>query len=104
MRRAPAISMVRTAKPDAKADAPSKPKPKPARLGYREQRELEALPARIEALETELAALTAALQDPDFFRRDAAAVRDHNARIEAAQAELEQCYARWEALEALGGG
>ena len=66
---------------------------------YKEQRELELLPQTIEDLETRIAAMTAAMHEPAFFQRDHAAVAAHNAALSAAQAELEQAYARWEALE-----
>ena len=40
-----------------------------------------------------------AMNDPAFFQRDHAAVTAHNAERAAAQAALEQAYARWEALD-----
>ena len=70
-----------------------------ARLSYKEVRELEALPARIEALETEQAALEGTLADPSTYQGDAdpaACV----ARLEVVSAEIATAYARWEALEA----
>jgi ATP-binding cassette subfamily F protein uup len=69
------------------------------KLGYKETRELEQLPARIEALETRIAELTVALNEPAFYQRDSAAINAHNAALAEAQAELETAYARWEALE-----
>jgi ATP-binding cassette subfamily F protein uup len=90
--------------PEAAKDA-SKPAAAPAaapvkrKLSYKDQRELESLPQKIETLETRIAALTAAMQDPAFFQRDHAAVAAHNSELAAAQAELEHAYARWEALE-----
>jgi ATP-binding cassette subfamily F protein uup len=80
------------------ADAPAA-MPVKRKLSYKDQRELESLPQKIETLETRIAALTAAMQDPAFFQRDHAAVAAHNAELAAAQAELEHAYARWEALE-----
>ena len=70
------------------------------KLSYKDARELELLPARIEQLEEQMAALTAAMTEPDFFRRDAAAVTAHNAEIAGVQTELDAAYARWEALDA----
>jgi ATP-binding cassette subfamily F protein uup len=89
-----------TAKDAAKLAA-TMPAATPAKrkLSYKDQRELELLPQKIEDLETRIAALTAAMQEPAFFQRDHAAVAAHNATLAAAQAELEQAYARWEALE-----
>jgi ATP-binding cassette subfamily F protein uup len=73
--------------------------PAKRKLSYKDQRELDALPQKIETLETRIAALTEAMHDPGFFQRDHAAVAAHNAELAAAQAELEHAYARWEALE-----
>ena len=46
-----------------------------------------------------IAALTACIQDPGFYRQPADEVTATNARLAALQAELEQAYARWQALE-----
>ncbi|WP_058834378.1 ATP-binding cassette domain-containing protein [Luteimonas abyssi] len=77
------------------------PAPSPAKrkLSYKDARELEALPARIEALETRIAAMTDAMQAAGFFQQPADAVAAHNAELAQAQADLETAYARWEALE-----
>ncbi|HSR65016.1 MAG TPA: ABC transporter ATP-binding protein, partial [Xanthomonadaceae bacterium] len=69
------------------------------KLGYKEARELDQLPARIEALEARLAELTALSSDPAFYRRDPAAVTAHNAQLVQAQGELDAAYARWTELE-----
>ncbi|MBY4597177.1 ATP-binding cassette domain-containing protein [bacterium BD-1] len=81
------------------APAPAPAAPAKRKLSYKEQRELDELPARIEALDGEIAALTASIQDPAFYRQPAEAVTATNARLAALQAELEQAYARWQALE-----
>jgi ATP-binding cassette subfamily F protein uup len=94
-----------TSKTAAKAPEPAKPAPPAAaapakrKLSYKDQRELDELPARIEALETRIAEMTAAMNDPAFFQRDHAAVTAHNAALATAHAELEQAYARWQALD-----
>ena len=69
------------------------------KLGFKEQRELEQLPARIETLEADIAALTAQLQDPAFYAGGAAAVTAANARLSELQSELDAAYARWSDLE-----
>ncbi|WP_374472687.1 ATP-binding cassette domain-containing protein [Arenimonas sp.] len=81
------------------APAPAPAAPAKRKLSYKEQRELDELPARIEALDGEIAALTASIQDPAFYRQPAEAVTATNARLAALQAELEQAYARWQALD-----
>jgi ATP-binding cassette subfamily F protein uup len=70
------------------------------KLAFREQRELEQLPARIETLEKDIAARTAAIQQPEFYRRSAAEILAANAELAARQTELETAYARWQVLEA----
>ena len=40
------------------------------KLSYKEQRELDELPKRIEALETEQAELNKQLADPDIYRKE----------------------------------
>ncbi len=69
------------------------------KLSYKEQRELDALPLRIEQLESEIAALTALSQQADFYRRGAAEIAAHNQLIASRQLELAEAYARWESLE-----
>jgi ATP-binding cassette subfamily F protein uup len=81
------------------APAPAPAAPAKRKLSFKEQRELDELPGRIEALDGEIAALTARIQDPAFYRQPAGEVTAANARLAALQAELEQAYARWQALE-----
>lgn len=80
----------------ARAQVPAKPR----RLSYRENQELEALPARIEALETEQHELTARLGDPALYQDEPAVVPDLQARLEVIESELLTAYERWERLEA----
>jgi ABC transport system ATP-binding/permease protein len=83
--------------------APAAAPPAPAakrKLSYKESRELEQLPTRIEELETRVAALTDALADPAFYQRDAAAITAHNAELAQVQAQLDAAYARWAELDA----
>ena len=81
------------------APPPAAPAPAKRKLSFKEQRELDELPARIESLDAGIAALTAQIQDPDFYRRPADEVTATNARLAALQTELEQAYARWNELE-----
>jgi ATP-binding cassette subfamily F protein uup len=84
-----------TANPPASAPAAAR-KAKPS---YNEKRELEQLPARIEALEAEQAALEVALADPATYQPGAADVAALTARREAIEGELLACLERWETLE-----
>ena len=55
---------------------------------------------RIEQLEAEIATLTAAMNDPAFYQRDAAAITAHGASLQATQAALDAAYLRWTELDA----
>ena len=70
------------------------------KLSYKESRELEALPRRIEELEGQAAALGARMQDAAFYQQGGAAIAAANAEFAALQAELDAAYSRWQELEA----
>jgi ABC transport system ATP-binding/permease protein len=76
-------------------------RPAPARkkLSYNEQRELAALPARIDALEAEQRTLRETIDAPEFYREGGAAIADALARVASLQQELASVYARWDELE-----
>ena len=71
------------------------------KLSYIDQRELDALPDRMAALDAEIEDLNARLGAPDFFAKDAAGFTAAAARLEAANGELEAAEARWLELESL---
>jgi ATP-binding cassette subfamily F protein uup len=73
---------------------------KPKKLSYKQQRELETLPARIQQLETEQAQLQAAMGDPGFYQQSHEQVNEILERLQAVEEALEVCYGRWEELEA----
>ena len=84
----------------AKADALAAAEPKKTRkLSNKERAELEALPKRIEVLETEQTALTAKLADSNFFRTGGAEVRQATTRLDEIEKELAVAFARWTELE-----
>jgi ABC transport system ATP-binding/permease protein len=70
------------------------------KLTNRERRELDELPARIEALEKEQAQLTASLADPDFLKKGGGGeVARATARLKELEAGLAAAYARWTELD-----
>jgi ATP-binding cassette subfamily F protein uup len=95
------------AKPPAdtkpKAASAAKPKASQRKPSFKEQRELDELPQRIEGLEKERAQLHARLADPRSYENKPEVLADISARLSAIEAELAQAYARWQALEAGGG-
>ncbi|MCF7486597.1 ABC transporter ATP-binding protein [Vibrio sp. A2-1] len=79
--------------------APVKAKPK--KLSYKLQRELEALPMRLEELETEIETLQQEVNDPDFFSKSVEQTQPVLDKLSAVEQELEVAFERWEELEAL---
>ena len=88
---------------DGAATAAAAPVTATKRLSYHEQRELVALPQRIEGLETDAGQLDKTVAGPSFYRESAEIIRVTLARQAQLQAELEASYARWESLEARRG-
>jgi len=78
-------------------------KSKTRKLSFKEERELEALPAKIAALEKEQAELHTRLADPDFYKSAGAQIATINDRLAALEKELGLVYSRWEELESLKG-
>jgi ATP-binding cassette subfamily F protein uup len=74
---------------------------RPRKLSFKERRELEALPGRIEGLEEARRAAHEAMADPSFYRRAGGEIAEANARLRALERELDVAYGRWEELEAL---
>ncbi len=81
--------------PPALAAAPGAAK----KLSYKEQRELEGLPSRIEGLEAEQAALHAAVNGPEFYKEGADAIARTLARVAAVDAPRLAALAGWDELE-----
>ena len=83
----------------APAAAPAAPAAAKRKRSFKEQHELEQLPGRIEQLETDIAARTAAMADPTFFQQDSADIVKANEALVKLQAELDAVYARWSELD-----
>jgi ATP-binding cassette subfamily F protein uup len=77
---------------------PAAPPAKIRKLSYKEQRELESLPAQIAALEAEQAAIHAELADGSLYARDNALALQRTQRAADIDAELMAALERWEAL------
>ena len=107
-RPAPAQSAMAVAKASATAVPAAKPEAVPVaeatpakrKLSFKDARELEQLPAKIEQLEQDVEGLTAAMNDPAFYTRSSAEVTAHTQKLGKVQAELDAAYARWEELDA----
>ena len=90
------------APPQAAAGSATTPADAAARkrkLSFKEQQELAALPGLIETLETEMAALHAAMAAPDYFRQSGDLLARDKTRLDDLQARLDAAFVRWETLE-----
>jgi ATP-binding cassette subfamily F protein uup len=74
---------------------------KPNKLSYKDQRELDTLPEKIEQLETRVQQLTDEMSSSRFFQQDKAVIVKTRQQLETATADLEACYLRWEELESI---
>ncbi len=72
----------------------------PRKPSFKERRELEELPARIEALEKEQRLLQATVTSDDFYKRTAVEIHEALSRLEELETLLLAAYTRWEALDA----
>lgn len=76
---------------------------KPAKLSFKQARELESIEPQIHATEEEVARIERLFASPDFHRTHATRTNELLAELAASKAKLAGLYARWEELEALKG-
>ena len=72
---------------------------KARRLSYKDQRELEAMPDKIQRLEAEQLQLQTAIADPALFQGNSGRGSEALRRLQVLTTELESAYSRWDALE-----
>ena len=86
----------------AAAAAPPQPEAGGGRKkrSFKEQRELDSLPALIDSLEGELSTLHAAMAMPDYYRQSGDLLARDQARLRDLESRLAAAFARWETLEA----
>nr|WP_137676055.1 ATP-binding cassette domain-containing protein [Parerythrobacter lutipelagi] len=89
--------------PAAPAPVPKSP-PKSDKLSYKDQRDYELLPARIEELEAAIAKGEAMLADPDLYTSDPQKFANINQGVENARAEKNAAEERWLELAELVEG
>jgi len=80
---------------ESKADG----KPAPRKLSYKEKRELEALPERIQMLEEEQHQLTVKMESPAFYQQEGPVITQAVERLQDLHEELSRLYQRWGELE-----
>lgn len=77
---------------------------KKVKLSYKEQRELDELPAKMEALEAEMESLQAEVNSADFFSKDPSYTQAQLQKLADAEMALEAAFERWEVLENIKNG
>ncbi len=70
------------------------------KLTFKDKHELEQLPEKIDALETQLAELSEQVCAPDFYSQDESTIKAVTTELSALEKELQTAYARWDELEA----
>jgi len=79
-----------------------KPKARPSRkLGYMQKREMQDLPPKIEALESEQKELFAILSDPLFYKKEKDEIVGLKSDLDRVERDIETAYRRWEELETM---
>jgi ATP-binding cassette subfamily F protein uup len=102
------VSPVKSAKapaqtrPDPEQAAP--PPPKRSKLSYKDQRDYDMLPARIEELDAVIARGERAFADPDLFSGDPEKFARLTVTLEQARTEKDAAEERWLALAELVEG
>jgi ATP-binding cassette subfamily F protein uup len=97
---APPKSAAPTSAPQASAPhAAARALPKARRVSYKDQQELAAMPEKISRLEAEQLQLQAAIADPTLFQVNSERGKAALQRLQSIAVELENAYARWDALE-----
>ena len=95
-KRTKRVAPVKAAKPAAEtAPVAPPPPPKRAKLSYKDQRDYDLLPGRIEELLAQIARDEAALADPALYTRDPAKFAALTKAIESARAEKDAAEERW---------
>jgi ABC transport system ATP-binding/permease protein len=83
----------------AKENIAARPR-RSAKLSYKDQRELDGLPARIDALAVKAGKLEAKLADPTLYKKDPADFAETTRALADCRAELSAAEERWLELEA----
>jgi ATP-binding cassette subfamily F protein uup len=90
---------VKTAAADKKSASLNAKQGQSKKLSYKDQRELDALPAQIESFEEEVEALQNLMADTEFYKQEKDEIQKIQQQLIEAEASLSHCYARWEELE-----
>lgn len=90
---------VKAEKTGGRSEKPERQRNRSRKRSYNEERELEALPQRIESLEAEQEEWYQAMADPAFYQQESEVIAKARERLKHLEHELEASYQRWEILE-----
>jgi ATP-binding cassette subfamily F protein uup len=76
-----------------------KSEPSATKLSYKDQRELNDLPQKIESLESDIKDISLQMSTPEFYQSDRTLIEKTERQLATYQKALSQCYQRWELLE-----
>lgn len=79
----------------ASGNPTEKPPARPAKLTYKDQRDYDLLPGRIEAIDVEIATAETEMADPALYTRNPARFSELTAKCEALRAEKDAAEERW---------
>jgi ATP-binding cassette subfamily F protein uup len=102
-RKKPSAAPTKKPAPVAPAPAPAS-SPRSTKLSYKDQRDYDLLPARIEELDAEIAKGEHALADPDLYSRDPAQFARFTELLDKLRAEKDAAEERWLALAEIVDG
>jgi len=74
------------------------------KLSFKEKKELDEMPKKIQLLEAEQSTLHAKMADPNFFKQPAAKLTESTARLTTVEQQLAKLYGRWDELESKRNG
>lgn len=100
LRQRPAVAAPKTS-PQKTTVSAKKPAKSRSALSFTQKKELEALPARLEALEDESTRISETMSQPEFYQRSKDEILEIQKKAEETADALARAYARWEELEAL---
>ena len=98
-----ALAVKKSVAPKVGKLAPVSTTEKKKKLSFKEQQELDKLPALISKLEAEQVELTVKINEPDFYKQEQSVINEALDELKNIENELVSCYARWDELEENAG-
>jgi ATP-binding cassette subfamily F protein uup len=100
---AASLAIKKVVAPKVEKLAPVSTAPKKKKLSFKEQQELEKIPALISKLEAEQVELTIKINEPNFYKQEQSVVNEALDELKSIENELVVCYTRWDELEENAG-